>query len=297
MSNLARVLARDEPADKIVPPAGFTATLTTFAAGAMAFLAVFALALSLAAGRLAERWGTVLAQGATVRITVPTDQQAAQVDAAMRVLETTAGVASARIFTDAEQSALLLPWFGEGIDISALPVPRLIAVVPAAEGFDPAGLRLRLQAEAPGAVLDDHARWRGPLTSAATRLRILGWLSIGLILMTTATMITLAARAALSANAQVISVLRLVGATDAFIANAFVRRFTYRAALGALAGVVVAMFGLVLLPDQAAEAGILTGLQLAGWHWLLPLAIPVLSALVAFGATRAAARRTLEELT
>ncbi len=38
----------------------------------------------------------------------------------------------------------------------------------------PKGLRLRLTAEAPGAVLDDHTRWRSPLVTAADRLRIFG---------------------------------------------------------------------------------------------------------------------------
>jgi cell division transport system permease protein len=51
-----------------------------------------------------------------------------------------------------------------------------------------------------------------------------------------AAMITLAANAALAANAQVIGVLRLVGARDTYIARAFVRRFTLRALTGAAAG-------------------------------------------------------------
>jgi hypothetical protein len=53
--------------------------------------------------------------------------------------------------------------------------------------------------------------------------------SLGLIAGAMAALITLAAQAALSANAPVIRVLRLVGARDAYIARAFVRRFTVRA--------------------------------------------------------------------
>ena len=48
--------------DRIVPPTGFTAQLTLFSAAAMAFLAVFALALALATGRLADRWSSELAR-------------------------------------------------------------------------------------------------------------------------------------------------------------------------------------------------------------------------------------------
>ena len=58
--------------------------------------------------------------------------------------------------------------------------------------------RLRLQAEAPDAVLDDHTAWRRPLVSAANRLRLLGLLSLGLIAATAAAMISLAGELGLS---------------------------------------------------------------------------------------------------
>ncbi|GLT08270.1 cell division protein FtsX [Sulfitobacter sp. G21635-S1] len=294
--SLRALLAGDRQADRVVPPSGFTAQLTLFAAGAMAFLAVFALALSLAAGRLAERWGSELARTATVRIVAPLDQRAAQTDAALRILETTRGVATARALTDAEQQALLAPWFGPDLALDALPVPRLIEVIEDSDGMDAAGLRLRLAAEVPGAVLDDHGRWREPLVQAASRLRLIGWVSIALIAAAVAAMITLAAQAALAANAQVIAVLRLVGATDDYIAQAFVRRFTLRALSGAAAGTVVGLIAVVLLPSASETGGFLTGLGFRGLHWLLPVLIPLLAGGVAFAATRAAARRTLRGL-
>jgi cell division transport system permease protein len=294
----ARLLHSDAQSDRVVPPSGFTAQLTLFASSAMAFLAVFALALSLAAGRLAEQWGDELARSATIRIAAPEEQQQAQTDAALRILETTRGVAQARALTDAEQSALLAPWFGADLQLDTLPVPRLIEVIETSEGMDAAGLRLRLAAEVPGAVLDDHSRWRAPLVKAASRLRLLGWASILLIAAVTAAMVTLAANAALAANAQVIGVLRLVGATDHYIAQAFIRRFTLRALVGAGVGMVLGMIAVLFLPRGGDEtASFLTGLGFQGLHWLLPLVIPPLAAGVAFIATRMAARRTLEGLT
>ncbi|NHX27572.1 cell division protein FtsX, partial [Escherichia coli] len=165
------------------------------------------------------------------------------------------------------------------------------------EGFDAEALRLRLAAEAPGAVLDDHARWRRPLVRAADRLRLLGLVSIGLIGLATAAMITLSANAALAANAQVIRVLRMVGARDVYIARAFVRRFAGRALQGAAAGTFVGMIAVALLPGADPAGGFLTGLGFHGWGWLVPLFIPPLAAMVAFWATRAAAFRMLTEIT
>ena len=287
------MLAGDPLADRAVPPTGYTANLTVFTAGAMAFLAVFALALSLATGRLAVRWSAELARTSTLRISAPADQLAAQEAAAVRVLETTPGIASAQPLTTEEQQALLEPWFGPDLPVDSLPIPRLIEIVEEGEGYDPAGLRARLQAEVPGAILDDHTRWREPLIAAANRLRLLATVAILLIAAATGAMITLAAQAALAANAQVIRVMRLVGARDLYIAGAFVRRFTLRSLTGAAAGTVAGMLAVLLLPKTEVAGGFLTGLGFQGAGWIAPLVIPPLAAIVAFFATRAAALRTL----
>lgn len=294
---LTAIFVPDPAAHRIVPPSGMTAWLTSFTAGAMAFLAVFALALSLAAGRLADRWSQALAQTATVRLSAPPDQMDLQTTAVLNVLSTTPGIATARALTDDEQRALLAPWFGPDLPIESLPLPRLIEISESSAGYDSEGLRQRLTAEAPGAVLDDHTRWRKPLAVAASRLRLLGVSSAVLIAAATAAMITLAANAALAANTQVINVLRLVGAMDGYIARAFVRRFTLRAMGGALVGTLLGMFGIFLLPSADDAGGFLTGLGFQGAAWLLPLTLPFLAGAVAFLATRASANRKLKELT
>ncbi|WP_037316705.1 cell division protein FtsX [Ruegeria halocynthiae] len=294
--NIRSLLRQDKRADRVVPPTGYTAHLTLFVSGAMAFLAVFAMALSLASGRLADRWATELAGAATLRINAPAEQLAAQTQAALEVLGQTPGVASARALTAEEQAALLSPWFGPDVPLDTLPVPQLIEIIEGEPGLDAVGLRLRLGAEVPGAVLDDHTRWREPLVDAAMSLRRLGWVSILLIGGATAAMITLAANASLAANAQIIEVLRLVGARDSFIARAFVRRFTYRAFFGAMVGMLLGMFGVLLLPEATDEGGFLTGLGFQGAGWLWPVLIPVLGAAVAFFATWTAASRKLKEL-
>ncbi|MFS4582051.1 cell division protein FtsX [Phaeobacter sp. C3_T13_0] len=296
LTRLRSLIIGDAQADRVVPPSGFTAQLTLFVSGAMAFLAVFALALSLASGRLADRWAEELARAATLRINAPTEQRAAQTKAAMAILEQTPGVASARALSREEQAALLTPWFGTKLPLETLPIPQLIEVIEDDPGYDDTGLRLRLQAEVPGAILDDHTRWRAPLVDAAQALRRLAWVSILLIGGATAAMITLAANAALAANAQVIEVLRLVGALDTYIAQAFIRRFTLRALLGASVGMALGIVGVWLMPEASREGGFLTGLGFQSWGWLLPLCIPVLGALVAFAATTRAAKKRLGDL-
>lgn len=290
------ILTGDRQADRVVPPTGYTANLTAFTAAAMAFLSVFALALSLATDRLATRWSQELARTSTVRISAPEAQLAKQADAVMAILTSTPGVASARLMTNNEQLELLEPWFGPDLPLENLPIPRLIEVVETGNGPDMNGLRLRLSAEAPGAVLDDHTRWRKPLISAASRLRTIGIFSILLILGSTGAMITLAAQSALAANSQVISVVRLIGAKDAYIARAFVRRFTLRSVFGALAGTILAMLSIASLPSAAQEGAFLTGLGFQGWHWILPFLVPVIAGTLAFWATRFASFNVLRRM-
>lgn len=297
MTHINDYIAGGQGADRIVPPTGFTAWLTVFTAAAMAFLAVFALALSLSAGRLADRWEGALARTATVRISAPTDQIELQTTTALRILGETPGVVAANRLGGDEKRALLAPWFGPDLPLEALPVPEMIEISETGDGFDGEGLRLRLAAEVPGAVLDDHTRWRRPLVTAANRLRALGLLSILLITAATASMIALAARASLSANRNVIEVLRLIGAEDVYIARAFVRRFTIRALVGALAGVVLGVVAIAFLPDMDEAGSFLTELGYQGASWILPLLIPVLAAIVAFAATRFSALRMLKEIT
>lgn len=293
---LARFSLEQSGAGRVVPPTGFTARLTLFTAAAMAFLAVFALALSMATGRLADRWSEALARSATICLSAPPDQMDMQLAAVLNVLAETPGVASYRALDLAEMEALLGPWFGPDLPVDTLPLPRLVELVETDAGLDAEGLRLRLSAEAPGAVLDDHTRWRRPLVAAAERLRSLGLISLLLIGGATAGMITLAAQAALAANGQVIRVLRLVGARDGYIAGAFVRRFTARGFWGASLGTALGMAAVAALPEANDAGGFLTGLGFAGAGWFGPLAIPPLAAVVAYLATRLAALRMLRRI-
>lgn len=283
----------DRDADRVVPPTGHTVWLTVLASAAMAFLAVFALALALASAQLANRWAEGLAQTVTIRIsaTAPEDS----VDRVLTVLSSTPGIDGAREITAEENAALLEPWLGPDLPLEELPLPRLVDVRTEAD-LDREGLRLRLAAEVPDAVFDDHSLWREPLVRAAERLRALGWLALGLIAGVTAATLTLGAQSALAANADVIRVLRLIGARDSFVSRAFVRRFTLRALTGAALGSVLGALALAFLPQAEDPSGLLTGLGLAGASWLLVLLIPPLAALVAFFATRRAAARALRRI-
>ena len=271
MVGMKNILLPDRYVNQVVPTNGFTTLLTFFTSASMAFLIVFSVAISFAADRLAHSWSDSLANSATLRVSAPKADLESQTQAALNVLSNTKGIASFRLLKEEEQQALLEPWFGPKVPINNLPMPRLISIEEDENGYDRAGLRLRLAAEVPSAVLDDHTRWRQPLIKAAYRIWFLGWLSIGLIFFIVIAMMVLVTRAALSSNRKVIEVLRLVGATDQYIAAAFVRKFAFRAFFGSALGAILASIILFFLPSEVDQTAVLLGLRLEGleWSWLI----------------------------
>ncbi|WP_424985898.1 cell division protein FtsX [Microbulbifer sp. S227A] len=293
--NILDLLTGDARSDRVVPPSRITTHLTLFAAAAMGFLAVFALAMAMTASRVADRWSGDLSQSATLRISGDAEQREARTAAVLDILGETPGIASARPLRPEEQAALLAPWLGDDLPLGELPLPQLIDVVADRPGYDTDALQQRLSDEVPGAILDDHSGWRAPIVDAARGLRRLGMISLLLIVGTMAATVTLAARATLAANAQVVEVLRLVGAEDRFVAAAFVRRLTLRALAGSGAGVVLGVLAVLLLPSGGETQGFLAEIGFRGFGWLAPLVVPVVTVAVAFAAAGVAARQKLAE--
>ena len=284
--NLMAFVFGDSASDQVVPPRGSAAWLTGFASGAMAFIAVFALTLSLAVGRMADYWSEDLTRSATVTVVADEGALEAQTEAALRVLQTTPGVESATILDEAAQAALLEPWLGGNLPIDSLPIPSLVDVQFSETGPDIESLKLRLQAEAPGASLNDNSYWREPVVKAAQRLRLMVAVSLVLTAAITVIIVVLSANNSLASNQSIIKTLRLLGARDSYIARAFVRRITLRATFGALLGMVLAMIAVLAFPSLPEDNGLLAGLSLQGADWVYPLLVPILVGVSAFPALR-----------
>lgn len=275
----------------LVPPSGFTAWLVTFSAAVMGFLVVLFLGLGLASGGVADRWQRDLGQSATVRF--PANAPQSDLDLALTVLQQTEGVVSIRQLSAGEVEALLRPWLGDDALPRDMPLPHLISITGTPDWN---GVRWRLQGEVPSATLDDHGQWRAPVVDAASRLRQIALSSAILVCLAAAAIVALAAQAALAANSQVISVLRLIGARDVFIAGLFVRRFAVRAFVGSVFGAALGAFGFALLDVGETPLPILEiDVGFHGAAWLLPMIVPVALTLIAALTTIWAAGRILRE--
>lgn len=275
--------ARSAP---LLPEAGAAGGPLVAVIAVMSFLAVLAMASLLMVNRAASEWTSALRSEVTVQVKGESAEDiAAGVEAALRVLNSTDGVIAATAKSREESAALLEPWLGEGNAQAFLTIPAIIEVkaAPSLRG-DLDLLRARLAAAAPGASLDDHARWHDRLSSAARSGQALA-LGVFLLVMAAACAISIfAARAGLAANHEIVSVLHLVGATDGFIAAEVQRRFFILGLRGALIGLAAALVALFLaglaIRTGAGTDNFLPAFELTRWMALWLAAAPIATCLV-----------------
>ena len=285
----------------LLPEAGAAGAPLTAVIAVMSFLAVLAMASLLMVNRAASEWTSALRSEITVQIK---GASAAEIDAgvaaAIRVLRETDGVIEVIERSREESAALLEPWLGQGNVEAFLNIPAIIEVKAAPSlraNLDL--LRNRLTAAAPGASLDDHAKWRDRLAGAARSGQAMG-LAVFLLVMGAACAISIfAARAGLAANHEIISVLHLVGATDGFIAAEVQRRFFILGLRGSLIGLAAALAAL-LLAGLAMRAGggaesFLPAFHLGGLMALWLAAAPIATCLVTAVTARLTVLKTLKE--
>ena len=296
MLNFWKSLLASPDQIQVVPNTGFTVWLTTFTAGAMSFVAVIGLAFSLICAELSIRWGDSLKSASSIRLSAPTDLLEKQTSIALAILDQTKGVGSARLVGLQDKKKLLEPWLGFDFPLEAIEMPALIEIQETDVGVDYEGLRLRLSAELPSATLDNHSQWRQPVEVVATLISQLGMFTVALLVLSSLAMVSMAANAALSANIKVLRVLRLVGAFDAFIVTAFVRKFTFRVFVGSILGTFCAGIVLVLMPDFSENLGILdeVNLDLIDKIWLGT--VPLIFVIISIFATRMAVKTSLKRL-
>ena len=208
----------------------------------------------------AAQWQGDVAQEVTIQIR-PSPGRDVDADLAWAagIAKAEKGIAETRVFSKAEAERLLEPWLGTGLDLSDLPVPRLIALkLDRGQGADLKRLRARLLEALPGvASLDDHALWLQRLSTAAGAFVGIGIGLVILVLVATGLAVTFATRGAMASNREVVEVLHFVGADDDYIAKAFQRRFFGLGLRGGAIGAGCAILAFVILGllARAARSG------------------------------------------
>jgi len=266
----------------------------------MVFLGALSAAGAIVLDQAMTNWGRSVAGTLTVEVgSMTSPDAAARVATAVELLRATPGIAEARPLDKAAVDRLLEPWLGEAMRTADLPVPALIDVRLAPDAtVDTGALGRRLAEAVPGAALDDHKPWLANMVRFARTLQGLAFVVVGLIGLATVALVVFATRAGLAVHREVIEVLHLIGARDAYIAAEF-QRYTLRlAALGALIGLVGAALVLAVLARYAAslEAPLLPAVHLGLREGGMLLAVALVAMALATVTARVTVMRSLQRM-
>ncbi|MDQ0396265.1 cell division protein FtsX [Labrys monachus] len=293
------------PTAPIVPSGSIAGRSLMAVVAIMTFLAALTAGSVLLIAAAASDWGSQVAREVTIQVRpVEGHDIEAAVARAVAVARSADGVSDVQPYSREETERLLVPWLGEGLDMSDLPVPRLI-VVKIAAGAQPdfQVLRKALADQVPGASLDDHRFWIARLTAMAHAMVLAGLAILVLMIVATALSVVFATRGAMAGNRDVVEVLHFIGAHDSFIANEFQRHFLWLGlkggGLGGLAAVLTFIGAHLLATRFVATAGgdqiqALFGSFDMGWQgYVATAAVVVLIAVITAATSRMTVHRVL----
>ncbi len=294
--NVKTTSAKTGPRPKptsIVPEYSIAGNTLMLLIAIMTFLSCVTLGGVVLVQKSAIAWSADVGREVTIQIRpIEGEVMESNLRTAMALARAMPGVANVRLLSLKQSQALLEPWLGSGLDLSALAIPRLIVVELAAA--DKAGIaKLKSDLEAiKGASLNTHAAWRQQLNTMAGTVVVSGLLVLSLIITATVLAIVFATRGTMASNRSIVDVLHFIGASNSFIAGEFQGRFLRIGLKGGIAGglgALVFFFAAAIAVDNVlpsasgAQLGVLFGRFSLGFDGILAIGVlvPIIAGLTA----------------
>jgi cell division transport system permease protein len=235
---------------QIIPTASIAGNALTVVIAIMSFLACLTAGGVYMVNQSAQAWVNDIASEITVELDpVNTAEIEKKMTLVSLFLAKQAGITRVKPLTAEDSAKLLEPWLGHSEALSALPIPRLIAVeIDRSNPPDIATISEALSQNFEGVTLDDHRRWQAEIRTL-TRSAALGGIAVlALVAAATIAVIVSATRSAMASNREIIEVLHYVGANERFISREFERHFLGLGVRAGLVGAVTASLMFLLLP-------------------------------------------------
>lgn len=200
---------------------------------------------------------------------------------------------------DSQLEQLVRPWLGDGVDISKLPLPRLIDVkIRPSATIDYIKLAEDLAELTPYASLDNHKLWLNKLVRFADGLKLLALTILGLVILVNSGAIFYSTQSSLGLHRHIIEILHLMGAKDTYIAQQYARRTGWLGLMGGVIGLILAVPAIFLIGNLAMqiEGGIISEAGLSVFSWLIIFSLPLFAGAVAMMTAYYTVKRTLEKM-
>jgi cell division transport system permease protein len=230
-----KTLRRDMP---LVPASSIAGRALVIVIAIMTFLACLTAGGAILVAGASQQWRGEVSREVTIQVKPAAGQDIdAEVGKAADAARKATGVAEVHAMSRQESEQLLEPWLGNGLDLTELPIPRLIVVrMQNRSAPEIEALRQQLAAQAPGASLDDHRIWLARLDTMADAIVIFALLLFILMISAMTMAVGFATRGAMAGNREIIEVLHFVGAADSYISRQFQAHFLRLGMKGGLLG-------------------------------------------------------------
>lgn len=226
---------RDMP---LLPAASIAGRALVTVIAIMTFLAALMAGIAVLVTDASTGWRDQVTREVTIQVR-PAAGRDLDADSAhaTEIAKAHSSVADAEVYGADRSAQLLEPWLGVGLDLSQLPVPRLI-VLKMAQGGSPDidALRQNLVTALPNVSLDDHSVWLDRLSAMTNTLIGVAITLFALVVLAMALAVVFATRGAMAGNREIVDVLHFVGAEDSYIAREFQRHFFRLGLKGGLVG-------------------------------------------------------------
>ena len=151
---------------------------------------------------------------------------------------------------------------------------------------------------APGARLDNHQVWLSRLSALGRTVQLASGFIVALVAAAAAGTVIFATRAGLAVHREVIEVMHMIGARDAYVARQFQAHAMSLALRGGLLGAILGTATLAVFVQLARplEGPLVPAASLGTATWATVIALPVLAAIIATFTARVTVLRTLKRM-
>lgn len=271
----------------------------------MVFIATLILSVAIVVYSSVQSWTDNISGSLTVQIPTYTEKGesreekiATDIEMALTLLRSSAGITGASLLTDEQVSALMEPWLGQSDSMMELPLPKIIDVNVDSKNFpNIAQLKADLYEQVPEAILDSHRAALDELVLFFENMVNLIAFILVLILITTAISVIYVTKSSLSVHEKVIELIHMMGASDFYITIQFAMRSFKLTLIGSLIGFILALPIMALFNyflSQMNGSFVLES-QLTILQWGLLGCVPFLTSILSFLTAYRTVSKTLKQ--
>ena len=287
----------DDPASKFSP----------WLMSLLVYLATVAFLIALSVHVVIDRWDKETSHKLTIEIPPSTqsfDHLAAPFSKntsqdVCQYLTNYAGIKTFRVANRAEVIKTLEPWFGDSEGIKDLPISTLIYVqLEPGKSFDVMSLQKRLNEKFENIHVEDHYNWKKGIFHIAYAVQIISFLIVTLIFLSIVAMVSYMTRASLIIHRNIVNILHLIGARNAYIAKQYQSHTLKIALRGSFVGVVFSALTLLGFDNIMSQLDFPMLMKiLSVWDvWAIVFFIPTLITLLMTYSAKVTAFKMLKKI-